>query len=496
MSSMFVSVVFSAILFLNITSFSHAATEPESDYEKIRVLMDVLEQVQTNYVEEINFKELVYSAAGGVVHTLDPFSQFMPPAGLKEMRVETEGEFGGIGIRIGVGEDGWLTVISPIPGTPAFRMGVLPRDRIIKINGESTESITTDKAVSKLRGKPGAKVTITVERDGESASGAIPTKINKDITLEREVIKIQTVYSRMIEGSDVGHIRITEFNAKTPQEMHEALGKLSKAGMKSLILDVRNNPGGLLPSAIETIKELLGDQKLIVYTQGRRPDSRVDYRAASHAPYGNVPMIVLVNRGSASVSEILAGASQDNKRAIVMGSRSFGKASVQSVISLPDGSGLRLTTAYYYTPSGRLLHKKEYVRKKHEDEEDTETPKAKPAAGASAKESAAKPEKPQETWGIEPDIVVNVDPETEAKVQASFDLVYFPDKPAQPFREVFKKELEKRDKEQKQNKPADSAQNEVTDKKDQPAQDMVLERAAEILKARKLFLNPTETAGQ
>lgn len=494
--------VFLSLVFFLIAGFCYGAGKPESDYEKIRVLVDILEQVQTNYVEEIKLSELVYGAAHGIVRTLDPFSQFLPPDNLKEMRVETEGEFGGVGIRIAMGEDGWLTVISPLPGTPAFRMGVLPHDRIIKIDGVSTEGITIDKAVAKLRGKPGAKVMITIERDVNGENGAPTKKITKDLSLTREVIKIQTIYSRMINSTDIAHIRITEFNAKTPQDIHEALKTFSSQGMKALILDLRNNPGGLLSSAIETTKELLGDQKLIVYTQGRRPESRIEYRASSNASYASLPLVVLVNRGSASGSEILAGALQDNKRALLIGSRTFGKASVQSVINLPDGSGLRLTTGYYYTPNGRMIHRKEFARKKEE-----ETPEAdelekteifvpalkKKPEEQKQEEGKDSEEKPKEPWGIDPDILVKVDPETEAKVQASFDVVYFPDKEAQPFQEVFKKEIEKKKEKQK----AKDVEKKVEEEKEEkPVKDMVLERSVEVLKARKLFLNLQESVTQ
>ena len=334
---------FVAVLSLLAVSVGYnLGVSAESAYEKIRILVDILDQVQTNYVESVEIKELIYGAASGMVRTLDPFSQFLPPENLKEMKVETEGEFGGIGIRVGIGEDGWLTVITPLPGTPAFKAGVYPRDRIVKINNASTEGISLEKAVTKLRGKPGSKVILTIGREDKTPGGET-RETTKDFPLLREVIKIQTIFSRMLEGTDIGYVRITEFNARTPQDIHQMLGDLTGKGMKSLILDLRFNPGGLLPSAIETAKEFIGDDKVIVYTQGRKPDSRVEYRAAHHALYANVPMAALTNEGSASGSEILAGALQDHRRAILIGARTFGKASVQSVINLGDGSGLRLT---------------------------------------------------------------------------------------------------------------------------------------------------------
>ncbi|MBI2070227.1 MAG: S41 family peptidase [Elusimicrobia bacterium] len=463
----------------------------ESAYEKIRILVDIIDQIQNNYVESVEVKDLVYGAATGLVRTLDPFSQFLPPEALKEMKVETEGEFGGIGIRVAIGEDSWLTVVTPLPGTPAFRAGVFPRDRIVKIDGSSTEGITIEKAVQKLRGKPGAKVTITVWRPEEGANGQAQAnkETTKDFTLTREVIKIQTIYSRML-SDNIGYVRITEFNARTPQDIHEMLSKLGKEGMQSLVLDLRFNPGGLLPSAIETTKEFIGEDKVVVYTQGRKAESRVEYRAGARAAYGDVPLVVLINEGSASGSEILAGALQDHKRAVLVGARSFGKASVQSVVNLSDGSGLRLTTAYYYTPNGRLIHKKEFKRKKPgETANDTEE---EPAAhdpiadGKQSKESADKNSGAEEKgqWGIEPDIAVNVDRETAAKIYQSFDVAYFPDKPEEtkPIRDLFKKD-----------KAGDAQKSKAEEtpkaKTEEPLRDVVLDRAIELLKARKLLLH-------
>ncbi len=512
---------FVAVLSLLAVSVGYnLGVSAESAYEKIRILVDILDQVQTNYVESVEIKELIYGAASGMVRTLDPFSQFLPPENLKEMKVETEGEFGGIGIRVGIGEDGWLTVITPLPGTPAFKAGVYPRDRIVKINNASTEGISLEKAVTKLRGKPGSKVILTIGREDKTPGGET-RETTKDFPLLREVIKIQTIFSRMLEGTDIGYVRITEFNARTPQDIHQMLGDLTGKGMKSLILDLRFNPGGLLPSAIETAKEFIGDDKVIVYTQGRKPDSRVEYRAAHHALYANVPMAALTNEGSASGSEILAGALQDHRRAILIGARTFGKASVQSVINLGDGSGLRLTTAYYYTPSGRLIHKKEFKRKKAEyaekeeaneekelekalDSEDAVLPSAPgvkmPHDGkgtfgsiSTAKNGVGAKDKPKEIWGIDPDIEVLVDKASAAKVYDSFDVAYFPDKPSQtqPIREVFKKDAKKngKSKDKDEEKPVpDDDKADPSVKKEEPSRDLVLDRAIELLKARHLLL--------
>ncbi|MBI4347177.1 MAG: S41 family peptidase [Elusimicrobia bacterium] len=393
-------------------------------YEQLKILVDILDYIKENYVEEVETQKLIYGAASGMVKTLDPFSQFMEPEVHKDIKTETEGQFGGLGIRIAMDKDGWLSVITPLPGTPAFRLGVLPNDRIIKIEGESTKDMTLTDAVKKLRGTPGTKVSITVAREpeGEAKTAAWTTH---EFTIVREVIKIESVRARML-AEKVAYTRITEFSAHTPEDLQKALNGLKKEGMNSLVLDLRNNPGGLLSAAVEVASTFIGDGKLIVYTQGRRADSRQDFRANSKAPYSAVPMVVLTNRGSASGSEIVAGALQDHRRAVVIGDRSFGKFSVQSVIPLADSSGLRLTVAKYYTPLGR---------------------------------SIARDEK-KDTGGISPDIQVLVPRETEIKLMAQSDEVYLPG-----------------GKTKSVTKPEDQVKDEV------------LERAIEILKAREVLAN-------
>lgn len=318
----------------------------EADHKQIDLFTEILTHIQEHYVEPVETKSLIYGAAQGMVKTLDPFSQFMEPKTNKEMRVETEGRFGGLGIRIAI-QDEWLTVMSPIVGTPAWRLGIIPEDRIVKIEGESTYGITTEQAVEKLRGDPGTRVTITISREG--------VKEPMDFTVTREEIKIYSVKSKML-AENIGYLRIIEFNAQTSQDVSRGLVELSEKGMKSLVLDLRNNPGGLLNSAVNVSKNFIGDGKMIVYTKGRT-EKRMDYLADGPAPYGETPLVVLINRGSASGSEIVAGALQDHKRALLIGTTTFGKASVQSVIQLQDGSGLRLTTAKYYTPLGRGIHR-------------------------------------------------------------------------------------------------------------------------------------------
>jgi carboxyl-terminal processing protease len=351
----------------------------DQTYEDMKMLVEVINLIKDNYVQEVDTKKLVYGAAAGMVRILDPFSQFLEPDAHKEMKTETEGEFGGLGIRIAV-RDNILTVITPLPGTPAYRQGILPGDRIVKINGDTTQEITIEQAVKKLRGAPGSKVVVTVAREGE--------KELKDYTLTRELIKIESIKSAM-RGAGIGYIRLTEFTQMSAVDFDKALKKLKADGMKKLIVDLRNNPGGLLNVAVETCKLFIGNNKLIVYTEGRR-QPRQEFHANGKAPYGDIPMAILVNRGSASGSEIFAGCLQDYHRAIVMGNETFGKGSVQSVIPLADGSGLRLTTAKYYTPSGRTFHRDEKTGK----------------------------------GGITPDILIEIPKDVEVKLQAQDEEIF------------------------------------------------------------------------
>ncbi|MBA3065028.1 S41 family peptidase [bacterium] len=320
----------------------------KTDYEDMRLFNDVLSLIESNYVEEKDSSELLDGAINGMIKKLDPFSQFMKPDAAKLMKSETQGFFGGLGIKITIREN-WLTVITPMPGTPAFRQGILPGDKIIKIDGESTEGIDVMGAVTKLRGKPGTKVIITIARDKET----------QDVTITREEIKIESVpegKSKMLNDG-IGYIRVTEFNEKTPADFAKIYAEFEKAGMKSLILDLRNNPGGLLTSAVEVSKHFLEKDQLVVYTKGRRANSDFKF-FAEKTLHKKIPLVVLVNHGSASGAEIVAGAVKDWNRGVLLGEKTFGKGSVQSLINLSDGSELRLTTAKYYTPSGICIHEK------------------------------------------------------------------------------------------------------------------------------------------
>lgn len=313
-------------------------------YEELKVFTEALSMVKKNYVEDVKAKDLVYGAIRGMLSSLDPHSSFLNPEAYKEMQAETKGEFGGIGIQIGV-KEGMLTVIAPIEDTPAYRAGIKAGDKIIKINNESTKDMSLHDAVSKMRGVPKTSVTITILREG--------WKETKDFTLVRELIKVKSVKSRLLEDG-IGYVKISQFQEQTAADLSTALEKLKQEKMNSLVLDLRNNPGGLLNSAVSVTSQFLPPGKLVVYIKGKKGE-RAEYNTGDDLPNYDVPMIVLVNEGSASASEIVAGALKDWNRAVILGAKTFGKGSVQSVIPLSDGSGLRLTTAIYYTPKGTSI---------------------------------------------------------------------------------------------------------------------------------------------
>jgi carboxyl-terminal processing protease len=325
--------------------------EASDKYEKLKIFTDVLAYVERNYVEPVNTEKLIYGAIQGMVQSLDAHSSFMTADVFKELQVETKGSFEGLGIEITI-KDGVLTVVSPIDDTPAFRAGLKAGDQILKIEKESTKDMPLMEAIKRLRGPKGTKVTLTIMRKGWSEP--------KEFTITRDVIPIASVkYEKLPDN--LGYIRIKSFQETTSQDLEKALKELESVpgGLKGLLLDLRNNPGGLLPQAIEVADKFIS-QGLIVYTEGRQ--ERKEYRAHPEGTREGFPMVVLVNGGSASASEIVAGALQDHKRAILLGSPTFGKGSVQSIYGpLEDGSGLRLTVAFYYTPKGRMIQAKGIV---------------------------------------------------------------------------------------------------------------------------------------
>ncbi len=323
-------------------------TDSGATYEQLRLFTEVLSIIQNQYVDEVPPKELIYSAIRGTLRGLDPHSSFLDPESYKEMQVETSGSFGGLGIEITLKDD-VLTVVSPIEGTPAYRAGLQTGDRIVRIDGLTTKDMQLADAVKRMRGKPGTKVKITVVREGWTEP--------KDFEISREQIRVHSVRSADL-GGGIAYIKLRQFQEQSPGDMSAALEKAAKGGMKALILDLRNNPGGLLTAAVEITEEFIDEGKLVVYTEGRVRNQNMRFTAHAKKSYPNLPMVVLVNQGSASASEIVAGALQDWGRAIIVGTQSFGKGSVQTIIPLSDGSGLRLTTAKYYTPKGRSIHGK------------------------------------------------------------------------------------------------------------------------------------------
>jgi carboxyl-terminal processing protease len=340
-----VLIVFIALSGITIGRWSVAQTN-DSIYEDLRTFTEVFTTIKKHYVDEANSKELILSAIKGMVKSLDPHSAYLTPQEYKEFQTETKGEFGGIGIQIGI-KDGALTVIAPIEDTPAWKAGIKAGDKIIKIDGQSTKDMNINDAVSRMRGPKGKPVTLTIQRD--------EWKEPKDITIIRDIIKIKSVKFKMIEN-EIGYIKLTQFQETTAHDLANALKTLKEKGMKSLILDLRNNPGGLLNIAVDVTEQFLPPKYLVVSIKGKSGE-RMDYYTEGLKPtYTDLPMIVIVNQGSASASEIVAGALQDWGRSLILGVQTFGKGSVQSLIPLSDGSALKLTTAKYYTPKGRSIH--------------------------------------------------------------------------------------------------------------------------------------------
>jgi carboxyl-terminal processing protease len=338
------------ILLLGAVSFERfevPRANAANDYQELQIFTDVLTIVKRSYVEEVTIKDLVYGAIEGMLVSLDPHSGFMPPEIYKEMKVDTRGEFGGLGIEISL-RDGVLTIVAPIEDTPASRAGLQSGDHILKIEDQYTKGMEIMEAVQLMRGAPGTPVSLTIMRSTFEKP--------QEFTLNREVIKVKSVKSKTLEDG-FGYVRLTQFQERSAEDLSKALEKLRAENggtLQGLILDLRNNPGGLLDQAVEVADRFLS-QGLIVYTQGRDEDAKMEFSASRSDTEPDYPIVVLINGGSASASEIVAGALQDHGRAVIMGIQSFGKGSVQTIIPLSDKSGLRLTTARYYTPNGSSI---------------------------------------------------------------------------------------------------------------------------------------------
>lgn len=404
-----------ALLIISFCAFNlHASDET---YDKLKLMVDVMEIINSAYVSETNPKDLAIGAIHGVVRTLDPFSQYMEEKAYKEMKDETEGSYSGIGLRIMV-KNGFITVVSPIPSTPAYKAGILPEDIIIKIDDKSAINMSSDEAAELMRGKAGTKVKLTISRANVLEE--------LEFVLTREKIKIETVKGIILEDN-IGYIRLSEFNIPSASDLKKMISDFSKENIKGLILDLRNNPGGLLDSSIDITSMFIKDKILMLTTKGRDESVRQTYYTKGNGDFADLPLIVLVNRGSASASEIVSGALQDFQRALIMGTNTFGKGSVQSVIPLSDGSALRLTIAKYYLPSGRAID--------HSDDKNAKN-------------------------GITPDIEIKVSVEDEIKLYRNSE-------------EIFNK-----DKNQKTVKKEENAQ----DPKEETVEDIVLNEAIKIIK--------------
>jgi carboxyl-terminal processing protease len=332
------------------------AAEKDSAYPSLELFTYVMEKVRKDYVDgqKLTYKELVYTAMKGMLNNLDPHSEFMEPEKYKELQNDTQGAFGGLGIVISM-KDNFITVVAPMEDSPGFKAGIMPGDRIIKIDGKSTEKMSLQDAVKTLRGEPGSDVKISLLRPSSNQV--------KDYKLTRAVINIDMVKDINskkefpLGDNKIGYIRLVQFGEKTSADLEAALKKLKGAGMQGLVLDLRWNPGGLLDQAVDVCEKFLPRGNLVVTTEGRNPSQDSVRKAAGHGDeLHSMPIVLLVNLGSASASEIVAGCLQDTKRAIVLGEKTFGKGSVQSILPLSDGSALRLTTAKYYTPSHKVIH--------------------------------------------------------------------------------------------------------------------------------------------
>jgi carboxyl-terminal processing protease len=334
------------------------ADDKDDAYQQLEVFTRVLERVRKDYVDgdKLTYKDLVQGALKGMLGSLDPHSEYMEPVKYGELKEDTEGSFSGVGLQVGI-KDGGLVVISPMEDTPAFEVGIMTGDRIEKIDGQSTERFGMNDAVKRLRGPSGSKVTVTVSR----ASWPEP----KEFSLVRADIRIYSVKDINnrrqfpLDANHIGYVRLTQFGERTADELEEALVELEKQGMTGLVMDLRGNPGGLLDQAVEVCEKFLEAGKPIVSTEGRNPAGDLQRRSSKKSGKRlNLPLVVLVNGGSASASEIVTGCLKDLKRAVIVGEQTFGKGSVQSILPLPDGSALRLTTAKYYTPSHQVIHEK------------------------------------------------------------------------------------------------------------------------------------------
>ena len=355
-----------AALTVNLSAIANRDAETALPVEELRAFTDVFARIKSDYVEPVEDRKLITEAINGMLTGLDPHSAYLDAEGFKDLQVGTQGEFGGLGIEVGM-EDGFVKVVSPIEDTPAFKAGVKPGDLIVKLDDTPVKGMSLNDAVKRMRGKPGSSIRLTIVRKGADKPIVL--------TLTRAVIKIRSVKAKLLE-ENYGYVRVTQFQEHTGELLAESLTKLykdNKVPLRGLILDLRNDPGGLLNGAVGVSAAFLKPDSLVVYTEGRTADAKMrltasrehylrpmqlDYLRNLPAEVKQVPMVVLVNSGSASASEIVAGALQDHKRAVVMGTRTFGKGSVQTILPIGNGTAIKLTTARYFTPNGRSIQAK------------------------------------------------------------------------------------------------------------------------------------------
>ena len=418
----FVCVAFFLASLSGLAISSIDRSKKNETFKELDLFADALAFIQAQYVDDTKPKDLIYGAMAGMLDRLDPHSQFLMPEEYDELKVETEGKFGGIGIEITI-KDSLVTVITPIEDTPAWEAGLQPNDRIVKIDDVVIKNFTLNDAVKKLRGKPGTEVNVVIWRQAENKLHSYKIK--------RATIVIKDIKEAKILEDHIAYLKLVEFREDTPKELGRALKDLKDQGMDSLVLDLRNNPGGLLDMAIAVSEMFLSKGAVIVSIKGREVKQNAEYRANFKTPYVDMPLIVLVNEGSASGSEIVAGAMQDNKRAIILGATTFGKGSVQTVFPLRDGSALKLTTSRYFTPDGISIHEK----------------------------------------GITPDIIVG------SKVPVNVVKEAVPEKDTKAYEAIFEGVEDKKTKDE----PV------LQSLKDVYASDTTLERAVEILKGIKIY---------
>src|ERR1700730_8839792 len=351
-------LIFNLVVGVKVLTTRAAADSDDAGYENLTVFTRALQLIRQDYVDanKIGYRALTYSSLRGMLGSLNPHSQFMEPTDYRDMQNETRSEFGGLGIVVST-KDGVLTVVSPMEDSPGFRAGISPGDQILRINGTTTEKMSLQDAINLLRGDPGQKATLTMFRPS--------SKETKDYVLQREIIKVASVKDAKILDQSltgnfkIGYVRITQFNEPTAQELDQKLNELQSQGMQALVIDLRYNPGGLLNSAVDVCGLFLPPRTMVVYTEGRDVSQRREYYTSKNEKSRpSFPMVLLVNSGSASGAEIVAGALKDLNRALLVGETTFGKGSVQTVIQLPDGCALRLTTAKYYPPGKQLINEK------------------------------------------------------------------------------------------------------------------------------------------